>query len=341
MKRPVSLLLLLVFAAIQIYFARFPLAHQVQGSTWLEVCPAAGGMVERQGHYYLVTPEALYALHANGAHVTAQRSALSWVDVPEPSGAGVWKLAVGPAQVPLVGIGGPVYPAPDGQSIVWVDPRTRLGYLSADSADGMTLLSPALGRLTSVLWAPDSAALGIIGQGPDGFGAYLWDRDNNLTPMAIPSDGLAITGMGFSRDNLLLVALSTGQVLYQGRGVVPLPRLSPVFLDPNQAAILGETVRRVIFWRPTGRLTYWRPDVRWVGRAMFGADGEEAAVLAHGMENGWELLIYGMNGHWEVSLPFARDTTYDLLGFLGNHWVLVSVPTGPHQGTYAWWIQGT
>ncbi|MCY0877511.1 MAG: hypothetical protein OWU84_00975 [Firmicutes bacterium] len=339
MKRPVSLLLLLAFLAIQLYFARVPLTHQVQGSTWLEVSPSAGGMVERQGRYYLVAPNRLYGLEANGAHVIARPLPLSWVDVPEPSGAGVWKLAVGPSALPLVGLGGPVYPSPDGQSIVWVDPATRLGYLSTDSASGMTLISPDLSRIQRVLWAPDSQALGILGQGPEGFGAYLWDRDNNLTPMAIPSDGLTITGMGFSQDNLLLVALSTGQVLYQGRGVVALPRLSPLFLDPDQAAILGETRRQVIFWRPGARAVYERPDASWEGRAMFAANGQTAAILGQNHRGAWELFIYGTSSHEAVRLPFSSRITYDLLGFLGSHWVLVSVPDGPHRGTYAWWVQ--
>lgn len=340
MKRPVSLLLLLVFAAVQIYFAKVPLSHQVQGSSWLEVSASAGGLVERQGRYYLIAPDALYHLTANQAHVTAQQESLNWVDVPEPSGSGVWKLAMGPSSLPLVGIGGPVYPSPDGQSVVWVDPATHLGYLSTAGANGLNHISAKLGSLTQVLWAPDSQAVGLAGQGPNGTGAYVWDQDGNLTAMALPSSRLTITGLGFSQSNRLLASLSNGRVLYQGRGIIDLPPLSPVYLSPMRADILGMTANQVVFWRNGQWSHFSRPDLKWVGRARFSPSGQWSAVLSQSMGKKWQLLIYGAKQHLEISLPFSSDAQYHLLGFVGNHWVLVTVPSGPHQGTYAWWIQG-
>lgn len=339
MKRPVSLLLLLVFAAIQIYFAKVPLSHQVQGSSWLEVSTAAGGMVERQGDYYLVTPTHSYHLIANQVHITAQRQVLNWIDVPEPSGAGIWKLAVGPADLPLVGIGGPVYPAPNGQSVVWIDPATHLGYLSTSGADGLNSLSNRLGSLSQILWAPDSQAIGLVGQGPQGSGAYVLDRDQNLTALALPSAGLAVTGLGFSQKNKLLVSFSNGQVLYQGRGLIQLPSLSPIYLAKTHADILGETANRVIFWQNGDTLQYARPDIKWIGRPAFSSNGKSAAVLGRTMGGGWDLLTYGETRRLDISLPFSSQAQYHLLGFLGSHWILVTVPSGPHEGTYAWWMQ--
>ncbi|NMP23847.1 hypothetical protein [Sulfobacillus harzensis] len=340
MKRPVSLLLLFVFAAIQIYFARVPLSHQVQGSSWIEVSRQAGGLVERQGRYYLVTPTDAFHLSANQAHITATKDRLSWVDVPEPSGAGVWKLAVGPSSLPLVGVGAPVYPAPDGQSVLWIDGSTRIGYLSMNGEDGMRPISSKMGSIQSAVWAPDSQALGVAGQGPQGFGAYIWDRDGNLTPMALPSPGIGIAALGFSQDDRLLVGLKNGKVLYQGRGVVSLPPLSPLALAKNHADILGETANNVIFWQNGTASRYPRPDLKWVGRVAFSADGHTAATLSQSVSGGWHLLIYGSKQHLEISLPFAKDAEYHLVGFLGSHWILVTVPSGPHHGTYAWWVQG-
>lgn len=340
MKRPVSLALLLVFAAIQIYFAKVPLSHQVQGSTWIEVSRSAGGLVQRQGQYYLVTPTHSYKLSANQAHITATQAALNWVDVPEPSGAGVWKLAVGPASLPLVGIGGPVYPAPDGQSVLWVDPSTHIGYVSTSGQDGLNALSSQMGSLSQAVWAPDSQAIGLAGQGPNGYGAYVWDRDGNLTAMAVPSSSSQITALGFSQNNMLLVALSNGRVLYQNHGMVALPALSPLYLAKTHADILGTTANRVIFWQSGQSSQYARPDLKWVGRAAFSTDGTKAATLSRSVAGKWELLIYGRQQHLDISLPFNQGADYHLLGFLGSHWVLVTVPSGVHCGTYAWWVQG-
>ncbi len=339
MKRPVSLLLLFVFAAIQIYFAKVPLSHQVQGSSWIEVSRDAGGLVERQGHYFLVTPNKAYRLTANQAHITASKEGLQWVDVPEPSGTGVWKLGVGPASLPLVGLGAPVYPSPDGQSVLWLDGATRMAYLSMGGQEGLRPLSPKIGSLSLALWAPDSQALGLFGQGPEGLGAYVWDRDGNVTPMALPSPGVRIRALGFSTDDRLLAAFNNGTVLYQGHGEVNLPKLSPIALAKNHADILGETANHVIFWRNGSEARFPRPDLKWVGKATFASDGQTAATLARSSAGGWELLIYGSQHHLDISLPFSKDTRYHLLGFVGSHWVLVTVPSGPHQGTYAWWVQ--
>lgn len=342
MKRPVSLLLLLVFAAVQIYFARVPLSHQVQGSSWIEVSRQPGGMVQRQGLYYLVTPRQSYRLTANQVHIIAEKKSLNWVDVPEPSGAGVWRLAVGPAALPLVGIGGPVYPSPNGQSVIWIDPATRLGYLSENGTGGLSRLSDKIGSVRQVLWAPDSQAVGLVGQGPHGEGAYLWDQDHNVNPLVLPTDGLTITSLGFSAADALLASLSNGKVLAQGRGTLPIPALSPLFLDTSHADVLGETANNVIFWNNGRELLTSRPDLKWEGRAVFSADGQRAAILSQTIAGQWELLTYDAQNrqHLEISLPFAEHAEYHLLGFLGSHWILVTVPSGPHRGTYAWWVQG-
>lgn len=338
MKRPVSLLLLLVFAAVQIYFAKVPLSHQVQGSSWIEVSPHAGGVVERQNQYYLVTPKMAYRLSANSVHITAKATSMNWMDVPEPSGQGVWHLALGPADLPLLGIGGPVYPAPDGQSVLWVDPSTHLVYRGGLGNDSLNRWSERLGSVTKILWAPDSQAVAVAGQGPNGYGVYAWDRDNNVSPVAIPNQALTVTGLGFSRRETVLASFSNGQVLWQGHGVVKLPPLNPVALAPTHAELIGMTANHVILWRAGKRREYSRPDLKWTGKPRFSADGQYTATLARTMGGDPRLLIYSSHHQWDISLPFGGHTHFQLLGFMGNHWALVTVPDGPHQGTYAWWV---
>jgi len=77
-----------------------------------------------------------------------------------------------------------------------------------------------------------------------------------------------------------------------------------------------------------------------VGRAAFSANGQMAAILSQTMGGQWQLLTYADGQHLQISLLFDGKTTYYLLGFLGSHWIMVTVPSGEHAGTYAWWVQG-
>jgi hypothetical protein len=301
------------------------------------VSPHAGGMVQRQGRYYLVTPTQSYRLDESDGRIAAEKSALNWIDVPEPSGAGVWKLALGPSALPLVGIGGPVYPSPNGESVVWIDPTTRLAYLSINGASGLNRLSMKLGSVATAVWSPDSSKLAVAAAGPQGSGAYVWTQEGVLKTVALPSGSLAITALGFTGQQSVLAALNNGQVLVQGRGILPLPALSPLFLANGHGDILGETPLHAIFWS-SGRTHVWdRPDLKWIGRAAFSPDGRRAAILSRTIGGQWKLLVYESDGvHTEISLPYNDHTHYHLLGFWQTHWILVTVPEGPHAGTYGW-----
>lgn len=341
MKRPISLLLLFVFAAMQIYFGHGALTHGVQGSAWTLVSRQAGGMVQRQGQYYLVTPTESFRLQVSPGGVAAQRSGLNWIDVPEPSGAGVWKLALGPSALPLVGIGGPVYPSPDGASVVWVDPATRLAYLSTTGDLGLNRLSRKLGPVSTAIWAPNSSQLAVAGTGPQGPGAYVWSRSGGVKAVAVPGAPLAVTALGFTARHDLMAALNNGRVIEQQRGLLALPVLSPLYLDNGRADILGETPEHAIF-RSEGRNQVWnRPDLKWVGRAAFSAGGQRAAILSRTVGGQWKLLVYTADGiHTVIALPYGKPASYQLLGFLTSHWIMVVVPDGAHAGTYAWHLSG-
>jgi hypothetical protein len=340
MKQPMTLLLLLVFAVVQIYFAKLPLSHQVQGSTWLEVSRVPAGLVERDGEYYLIGAEQAFRLHANGVHITTTAVHVSWIDISQPSGQGVWHLAMGDRETPLVGIGGPVYPAPNGKMVIWVDQGTQEAYVSSPATGTLTPLDPQMSSVTRALWARDSHAVALLGIGPEGMGIYLWDGDHNLLPTILPNSSMKILQFGFTRQETILATLSNGRVVWQGHGLVSnLPALNPVALAPNHATVLGMTPNDVVLWHKGQKIESARPDLAWHGMPRFSSNGDMAGVLGRSLDGQQKLLLYGFRNHWEISLPYP-NADYHLIGFLGNHWALVTISNGSHQGTYAWWING-
>lgn len=340
MKRPLTLFLLFVFAAAQIYFAKQPVSHQVQGSTWIQVSTVPGGLVERDQAYYLVgTTEAL-TLHANGVHITATRNALTWMDVPEPSGQNIWHLASGPNGMPMVGVGGQIYPAPDGQSVVWIDSLTKKAYVSNPAASALTPIQPNFGQVERAVWASDSHALAILGQGPEGLGVYVWDGDHQIQAAILPGATTSVTGFGITQNESIIAALSSGRVVMQGSGLVSqIPRLHPLAVARHQDTVLGMTTHHVILWHAGHVSRTSRPGIAWSGVPRFSKNGQYAAVLARNPAGAEQLLLYGFHQHWSISVPYP-NTAYHLIGFVGDHWVLVTVASGPHHGTYAWWING-
>lgn len=337
MKRPVTLMLLVVFAAVQLYFAKVPITHQVQGSTWIKVASGPKTLAQRQNHYYLVGKSHAQQLVANGVHITAKPHSINWVDVPEPSGQGIWHLAMGPNSLPLIGTGGPLFPAPNGQGVAWLDTQHGRLYYSAPARNALSLLSSKISRISHVLWAPDSQAIALEGRGPQGQGLYTWDFDNILKPAIIPGKQVSITQFGFSRQETLLAALSTGQVLWQGHGLVKLPRLSHIALSSHNAALIGLTPNHVVYWHHNQKISSARPNLKWIGHGDFSPNGNRAAIIGQSSLHNDHLLIYGGPHPLSISLPFSQ-TTAKIAGFVGSHWVLVNIPTGPHQGTYGWWI---
>jgi hypothetical protein len=232
-----------------------------------------------------------------------------------------------------------VVPAPNGRQILWIDASTGRVYLSqADGSHFGPLNVSGLGPVTRVLWAPDSQAAALWGQGPEGTGLYLWDGDNNLTPVALPYQSAALVDWGFFTNQTVLVAFSNGKILWQGHGSVALPPLTSVAIDAAHAEIVGLTANHVVWWQPNHLVKYPRPDVKWVGRPKFSENGTTMAVLAQTMGGQWRLLCYHGAEHLIITLPFARVASYQLAGFLGDHWILVSVPSGAHRGVYAWWV---
>ncbi len=339
MKRPFSMFFLLMFAILQIYLVKSPSSRQVQTTSWLTVSAKAGGLVGRNGTYYLVTPHESMKVVANGAHIAVHAGPLNWVDVPEPSGAGVWHVAMNAARIPLVGIAGAVYLAPNGTKALWVDTGTRQLYFSQPPLAAMQPVQESLGDVRKVVWAPDGDSAAILGRAGSGTGIYLWAHGHTLQSVLILQKGLQVTNFGVTRTQSVVAALADGKVWWQGHGVAALPAMRQLRVSSQHAAALGMSSSRVLFWESGHTRRYPIPShVKWVGVPRFSQDGQFAAILSQSSQGIWHLLMYGERRSLDVRMPFDGALEYHLLGFVGEHWILVTVPSGPHQGTYAWWV---
>ncbi|PSR24262.1 MAG: hypothetical protein C7B47_15155 [Sulfobacillus thermosulfidooxidans] len=340
MKRPVSLFLLFAFLVIQLYVAKIPEAHQVQTTSWLAVSSEPGGLVSRNGDYYLVTPSSSFQLQSNGISITSRASGLNWVEVPEPSGAGIWRMALTAQGVPLVGIGGAIYPAPNATGTLWIDSGDHRLYYSQPPLSGMQSVGTTLSHVKKVVWAPDAQSAAVLAQGPEGWGIYVWTHANQTYPALILRGGQQqIANYGILRNQTVIAALKNGHILQQGHGLVSIPPMEQVRVSRQYASALGHTATQAIFWSNGKWNAYPLPkQLKWVGVPRFSKNGTMAATLAQNLQGTWHLLLYGHHYTLDVHMPFTDVSEYHLLGFMGDHWILITVPEGPHRGTYAWWI---
>lgn len=342
MKRKVTLYFLLLFAAVQIYFAKQPLAHQVAGSTWIQVAEQPGGLVVRRGAYYLVGSEKLYRLQASSMRIDTQSVGVTWEEVPQPAGGGLWKVAYTDRGVPLVGSGGPVIPSPDGQKVLWQDPRTGRLFQSAGLGTPLNPLRIPVRHVKRVLWAPDGAAIALLGSGPRGYGLYVYDGDRTLSPVLHGPEAKEVTAFGFTGEETLVAALADGTLFWQGHGTRPLGFTGPVYVDNGSATAWGIKQGKTLWWRLGNAKVRTAPVMRFEGPAKFAPQGGEVAVLAEEGPKEAAVYVEGDGGQATIRLPFdLAPKDYRLLGFVGRHWVLVDVVGRAHTGTYGWWISGT
>lgn len=340
MRRPITLGLLMVFLAVQLYFAKQPIAHQVGGNTWIEVAATPGALVSRAGRYYLVGRNRYYRLTATSTHINATPAPLSWEEVMQPSGKGVWQVAATSSGVALMGTGGPVYPSPQGNAVLWQDPGSGTLYLSRGGQISLTPMTLPISNVKQVLWAPDGNATALLGKGSRGTGLYTLDGDGNLLPSIIPHTG-TIETFGFTRKETLLAEMNNGQFVWQGHtAALEIPALQNVTIANGQAALWGTTADSTVLW--VNGQTHIRPlpAVHWQGKARFSPDGTEMAQL--GTDDNGKTVCYldGEHSQMTINLPFPAKTQVHLLGFMGSHWVLVTAVSGSHSGTYAWWVNG-
>ncbi|MDA8194115.1 MAG: hypothetical protein M0Z53_08970 [Thermaerobacter sp.] len=335
MKRPITVVLLLSFALAELYFGKGTVPSPPP-LAWMRLAPhPAQALVVRQGTYRLVTSHHSYALAVGRRSVTARPGSLKWIDVPEPSGQGVWRLAVGHDQVALAGADDTVYPAPNGKSVIWRDPGTGLLY-RARSGEPPRLGSAQMTAVSDILWAANSRQVVLAGNGPQGYGLYLWTQGRQPMPVNLHlSTRLPVVGLGFGPHQSLLAAFNDGRLWWQGHGMVPLGPLRPLALDTGQPSVLGIGAGRAVFWHDGKQARFLRIDAKWLGHACFSPNGQRGAVLVRNDQGSQALQVYAMGSQVTVPLPFGRKTPCRLLGFAGPHWVLLSVMSGPHRGTYA------
>ncbi len=339
MKRPVSLVLLLSFLVAQLYVSKVPQAHQVQTSSWLAVTSQPGGLVYRNENYYLVTGHGALLLESTGISIKSHQRGLNWVEVPEPSGAGAWQMALANGEIPLLGIGAPVYPAPNGSSAMWIDPGNHQLYYSRPPLSDRRLVNTNLRKVKKVVWAQDAESAAILGEGPQGAGVYLWTRANRIYPAIIPSSGQQISNFGISRNQIVTAALNNRQLFVQGHGKINLPSMRQLRVSSHYFAALGRTSSQVFFWI-NGKIHHYPVSSRlkWAGIPRFAKGGTTSAVLDQNPHGTWQLSLYSHRQFLAVRMPFSHVSEYHLLGFMGQHWVLVTIPHGNHRGTYAWWV---
>lgn len=334
MRRPVTWLLLLLFAVAELYPVRANTRPAAAVSQWVTVSAEAGGLLSRDGRYYLVTPSTIQELRPGAETVRAVSAAtVSWMDVPEPSGQGVWRVALGPRHRPLAGVGGPVFISPDGHSVLWLDPGTGTLYFSKSPLDRLGPGPGGIQSVASVRWDPDGVAAAIRGVGAQGAGIYLWKPGGLTVPAYVPGGGTAISDFTLGRQGALLVATAGGGVVWPGREPVSLPAFSTLALAHDHAALLGLTPERVVLWHRGVVFSGPRPDLKWEGAVRFSADGNRAAVLARSSLGTPYLLVYAKTGAAKIPVPFGSG---QLIGFAGNQWVLMTVAGAGHHGVYAY-----
>lgn len=335
MKGKATLFFLMLFAALQIYFAREPVVHQVVGSTWTAVSRHPGRLVEREQQYYLIEPRQVYHVRANSVHLGLRSIPVTWEDVPQPTGQGIWKVAYTLSGIPLFGTGGRVYPSSAGSAVIWQAGGQGELYESARLGAPVHAFASGLSNVRRVLWAPDGAAVAIQAMGSKGPGIYVLDGDRNATPI-IPES--AILDFGFTDREAVLAALDHGAILWQGHAAVRLPRLDPIYVDNGLASVWGVHDHQSVLWLDSATRQRPSPDQRFFGAAQFSSSGAEVAVLADQGSRS-DLYLDGTKHQLSVRLPYDLPITdYHLAGFVGNHWVLVSITHGIHQGTFGWWV---
>ncbi|MCY0880543.1 MAG: hypothetical protein OWS74_00965 [Firmicutes bacterium] len=337
MRKPITFALLGIFLVMQIYWAKVPASSQIPETSWMQVSHQPTTLVQQDHRYYLFNHSTAYVVKASGVRVEVKNVPLTWQEVPQPSGYGIWQLARISSQHALWG--GPfVFPAPSSQDVLWLDPRSHHVYFSQGATQAPRPFAAPITQVSQIVWAQDGQAAAVFGKGPQGMGVYLWNRDNRLTPVMLTPQPKEIASFGISSKQSVLAALANGHALWQNHGEVSLPALSPLYVAHQHAALLGLTAENVVFWHAGQKKVYDRPNLKWIGAPKFSANGQTAAILSQSSLGTWHLLIYGAKHQLNVQLPYPLHQKYRLAGFVGTHWILVSDHTAAHAGTYAWWI---
>lgn len=338
MRRPVTAGLLLLFLALQLYLAHQPWALEAGSSSWIKVTEGPAALVRSQDRWYLVGRQQYYPLHDSGLTLAGPPQPLTWREIPEPSGLGVWRIATTQSGIPLMGQGGMVYPNPAQPGLLLRDPATHNLYEAPGANGPLALLPLPVREIQSVRWAWDGNAFAVQGIGPAGAGLYVVDGSGHVVPAAVAPSPSTIQRYGWTPSEELLWQSSDGSVVWQGHGPIKLPALQHVSLADGPAALFGVSGDQAVVWRQGTISRYPAAGLTWVGRARFSSDGSTVAVLAQDRRAAPVVFLARGSQAMTVGLPYGAPVSWHLLGFFGRHWLLVEALDGPAPGTYAWWV---
>ncbi|MDA8199784.1 MAG: hypothetical protein M0Z54_10250 [Thermaerobacter sp.] len=326
MRRPVTSLLLLVFSVATLYVARpvrppatVPVVALVQ-----KVLPVPTVVVARPGGAYLVGEH--QAWQAGGTStVDLKPTVLRWVDIPQPSGAGVWRLAELPNGHTLFGLGGPVYPRPERAQTLLLDPGTRHLYevtgATMRGTDPPTAVAPTV-QVSGVRWAPTGQFAVIVGAGPDGMGLYRWSPQGGTTWL-----GAAPNVQQWAALAEPVVVTTTGDIWWVGHRRYAL-HLTGATVSPG-GIVLGFAGGDAVWWAAGHTANLKVPGLP-LATPQFSSNGGAAAYVTQ-VGRASELIV--MSGRGVVASRALPGRQALAPGWIGRR-VVIAVLSGSDRGTY-------
>ncbi len=325
MRRPVTSLLLLVFLVATLYVARPVRAPAMLPATVpvLRVLAVPAVVVARHSGTYLVGERQAWQAGEGGLHL--RPISLHWVEIPEPSGAGVWQLAELPNGHTLFGRGGPVYPRPQRAETLLLDPATRRLYevtsATVRGADPPAAVAPTV-QVSGLRWAGAGQFAVLAGAGPDGAGLYRWSPDGGTTWL-----GAAPSAAQWAALAEPVAVSAAGDIWWLGHGRYALDLRSAAV--SRTGTVLGFRGDEAVWWAD-GRTTRIHVPGLPLAMPQFAPNGRSAAYVAQGGRAS-ELVVVAESG--VVALRVLPGGYAVATGWIGRR-VGVAVMTGSDAGTY-------
>ena len=326
MRRPVTSLLLLLFLVATLYVARparapatLPALAPVQ-----KVLPVPSVVVARPSGTYLVGEH--QAWRADGAStVDLKPTVLRWVDIPQPSGAGVWRLAELPNGHTLFGLGGPVYPRPGRAQALLLDPGTGHLYemtgATMRGTDPPTAVAPMV-QVSGVRWAATGQFAVLVGAGPDGVGLYRWSPQAGTTWLGAAPHVAQVAALGEP-----VVVTTTGDVWWFGHDRYTL-HLTRATVSAG-GTVLGFAGGDAVWWADGHTADIPVPGLP-LATPQFSSSGRAAAYVAQVGRTSELVVVSGRGVVASRVLPGGHALA---TGWIGRR-AVVAVLSGSDAGTY-------
>ncbi|MCL8207123.1 MAG: hypothetical protein K6V97_03485 [Actinomycetia bacterium] len=324
MRRPVTLLLLLLFVAAELYGLRV-LPTPASGSTWERLVASPAVVVTVEGHPFLLGAQDLWELRrGSDGQWTALARPLTWIDVPEPSGAGFWRVAETPDGRPLASAGAPVFPAPHGSWVLWVDGGTRALYVSQGRTVVLQRVTPVV-AVETVRWNPTGTEALVAATGPEGRGVYRWAPGTGLVWTG-PAAAAPVASLDTGTPGSVVAVQVDGTVLAPGTGMNGV-RLDAAWVGPG-GAVLGVRSGKLVRWTGERWATIPVPGLPTAPPRFEAGTGRAAYVTRTG---GRSVLVV-LDGTHAATVDCPGSDAV-VAGWVGSAPV-VAVLDGPNAGTY-------